>query len=127
MANENKQKSSVLSNLMHCFSFKGRIRRRDYIISFVIYSVLYCIVYALTENSSMKESLVLNTAIPIILIIMVWFLLAQGAKRCHDLDHNGWWQIIPFYWLWLLFSAGDEGENDYGDDPKGDIFDEGDE
>lgn len=47
-----------------------------------------------------------------------WFLLAQGAKRCHDLGHSGWFQIIPFYVLAMLFCEGQKDENDYGLSPK---------
>ncbi|MBB5438534.1 uncharacterized membrane protein YhaH (DUF805 family) [Pedobacter sp. AK017] len=30
-------------------------------------------------------------------VFMRWFILAQGTKRCHDRDSNGWWQFIPLY------------------------------
>lgn len=49
----------------------------------------------------------------------LWFLWAQGAKRCHDRGNSGWYQIIPFYGLWMLFADGEECENEYGVDPKG--------
>ena len=52
------------------------------------------------------------------IIPLVWFLWAQGAKRCHDLGHRGWYQIIPLYFLWLIFDAGDRSDNAYGSDPK---------
>jgi uncharacterized membrane protein YhaH (DUF805 family) len=49
---------------------------------------------------------------------LFWFLLAQGAKRCHDLDQPGWWQLVPFHILWLLFKDGQAHQNRYGDEPK---------
>jgi len=52
-------------------------------------------------------------------IPMLWFLWAQGAKRCHDIGHSGWYQIIPFYMLWMIFAKGEEGiQNKYGVNPK---------
>ena len=49
---------------------------------------------------------------------MLWFYIAQGAKRCHDRGNSGWYQIIPFYSLWMLFGNSDVGENEYGPRPK---------
>ncbi|WP_090153857.1 DUF805 domain-containing protein [Dyadobacter soli] len=54
----------------------------------------------------------------IILIPLFWFLLNQAAKRSHDRNNIGWFQIIPFYYLWMLFARGDPGENDFGPSPK---------
>lgn len=60
------------------------------------------------------------TLLSLILIIpLYWFMWAQGAKRCHDRGNSGWYQLIPFYGLWMLFGDGDECENDYGFAPKG--------
>ena len=53
----------------------------------------------------------------------LWFIWAQGAKRCHDRGNSGWYQLIPFYALWMFFGEGEECDNEYGSDPKGrDIF-----
>ena len=57
----------------------------------------------------------------LVYIPLLWFLYAQGAKRCHDLGNSGWWQIIPFYIFWLLFQDGQTGVNKYGNNPKGRI------
>jgi len=46
-------------------------------------------------------------------------MLAQGAKRCHDVGNSGWYIIIPLYSLVLMFLEGDMGENQRGPDPKG--------
>lgn len=91
------------------FSFDGRIRRTEFVISFIIYIVAYFIVMGLTESSTMFG---------LGYIPLLWFLWAQGAKRCHDRGNSGWYQIIPFYALWMLFAEGDLGENEFGSSPK---------
>ena len=55
----------------------------------------------------------------LLLIPVYWFTWAQGAKRCHDRGNSGWFQIIPFYGLWMLFGDGEIGDNEYGSNPKG--------
>lgn len=101
------------------FSFHGRIRRLEYGLSILLFD-LYAIVagfvlglITMITNGNFSEG-----AIYVCLIPGYWFLWAQGAKRCHDRNNTGWYQIIPFYELWMLFADGDEGENDYGDNPK---------
>lgn len=93
------------------FSFKGRIRRSEYTLSFVLYFFIAVILNAILETGGA----------PILLFIYVpllWFLWAQGAKRCHDLGHSGWYQIIPFYVLWMMFANGERENNQYGLNPK---------
>lgn len=91
------------------FSFNGRIRRKEYGISIIIYFVSYLIITAV----SIKFSIFGLAFIP-----LFWFILAQGTKRCHDRNNSGWYQIIPFYFLWLLFAEGDNQSNEYGNNPK---------
>jgi uncharacterized membrane protein YhaH (DUF805 family) len=92
------------------FSFKGRIRRTEYGISFIIYAIFAIAIYL-----DIKEG-VLYPAF--FLIPLLWFFLAQGVKRCHDRGNSGWFQIIPFYVLWLIFAEGDNRPNEYGLNPK---------
>lgn len=102
------------------FSFKGRIRRLEFGLSCLIYMVGYAITMALMavaeSNPDGATGLVIIGLISD--IVLLWFMLAQGAKRCHDRGNSGWWQIIPFYFYWMLFADGDEFENDYGNNPK---------
>ena len=59
-----------------------------------------------------------------LLFAVVWIRMAQGAKRCHDIDISGWYQLIPFYTIVLIFQKGSIGANEYGVSPKIKIVDE---
>jgi len=87
------------------FSFEGRIRRTEYWIGSFIYmfGIFIC---------SFSSILGLGY------IPLIWFVLAQGAKRCHDRGNSGFFQLIPFYGFWMAFAEGDKGPNRFGEDPK---------
>lgn len=95
------------------FSFEGRIRRTEYGLSYLAY-IASVFIFSLILDSLKMNDLVILAYIPII-----WFLIAQGAKRCHDRGNSGWFQLIPFYGLWMLFADSDFGNNEYGPNPKG--------
>lgn len=100
------------------FSFHGRIRRLEYGLSLILFYILcfFVNIISLSASNGPDSNWIL---ILIFLSLGYWFLWAQGAKRCHDRNHSGWYQLIPFYELWMLFADGDWGKNDYGDNPKG--------
>jgi uncharacterized membrane protein YhaH (DUF805 family) len=97
---------------LNSFSFEGRIQRTEYIISFLIYVITAGILSQIIDMEGLGIFAVLW-------IPLFWFIWAQGAKRCHDLGNNGWWQIIPFYVMFLIFEAGQEKKNKYGHSLKG--------
>ncbi|MBK7763304.1 MAG: DUF805 domain-containing protein [Bacteroidetes bacterium] len=98
------------------FSFDGRIRRTEYGISLIIYAIAYAIVAGIVASTGSDDG---AGIVFIFLIPILWFLWAQGAKRCHDIGNSGWWQLIPFYVFWLIFQEGQAGSNQYGNNPKG--------
>jgi uncharacterized membrane protein YhaH (DUF805 family) len=93
------------------FSFNGRIRRMELILSYIICYLSYFIILFLQDGD---ESAIYG----LLFIPVMWFYLAQRAKRCHDLGKSGWWQIIPFYFFWMLFESGETWANQYGENPK---------
>lgn len=104
------------------FSFNGRIRRLEYGLSYLIYLVFalpFNIYLRMSENSYGGPSGTVLVIFFILLIPFLWFMLAQGAKRCHDRGNSGWFQLIPFYGLWMLFADSENGPNEYGPNPKG--------
>ena len=106
------------------FSFDGRIRRLEYGLSFIIYIMCAFLIgvaigilnlIGLLKSTEGPEA---NMITLVLFIPVIWFLLAQGAKRCHYLGKSGWWIIVPFYGFLMLFVDGDRYENEYGVNPK---------
>jgi uncharacterized membrane protein YhaH (DUF805 family) len=95
------------------FSFDGRIRRTEFGLTYIIYGVSAVIISLIME---INENL---SFLGILFIPAIWFFIAQGAKRCHDRGNTGWYQIIPLYGFWMLFADSENGENEYGLNPKG--------
>lgn len=98
------------------FSFSGRARRPEYWITYFVVSILGYVLEALSESVDGVGGAFL---IVLISVLIIWVGLAVGARRCHDLGHNGFWQLVPFYGIWMAFVNGQPGPNEYGEDPKG--------
>lgn len=111
--NINNLKDTTNQNMFSSpFSFEGRIRRTEYGLSFIIFIVINTFLDTIVKTG--ESSIIGLSYIP-----LLWFLWAQGAKRCHDMGKSGWFQIIPFYVFWMIFANGESGYNKYGLNPKG--------
>lgn len=103
------------------FSFSGRIRRTEFGLSYIIYVSVFGLMGFFTALLTTRGIIAgpgSSGLMGLIAIPAVWFLLAQGAKRCHDRGNSGFYQLIPLYVLWMIFAAGEEGTNEFGPDPK---------
>lgn len=87
------------------FSFKGRIRRTEFGLSYLIYLIWYIVFISIVEQYDAKPVYILFAILSI--VTASWFILAQCTKRCHDRGNSGWYQIIPFYYIIMLFGGGD--------------------
>ena len=119
------------------FSFDGRIRRIEYFLSGLISSVVGGIVWTIAFAGIMAGAMSGSTAGAVggsifgtiigfaVYVGLLWFGLAQGVKRLHDLNKSGWMiliMLIPIanfiFALYMLFADGTVGPNEYGNDPK---------
>lgn len=103
------------------FSFEGRIRRKEYCFSFLLYNCIALLLEKLIASTAgyYSQNQDSSAFFFLLLVICFIFLLTQGTKRCHDLGKSGWFQLIPFYFIWLLLADGQWGINKYGPNPKG--------
>ena len=115
------------------FSFDGRIRRIEYFLSGIVGGIVFSIAWVLGIGTFILGAgmgsaggsvfgLLIGLAA---LVASMWFSLAQGVKRLHDLDKSGWLILLMFvpivnalFGLYMLFADGTVGPNQYGEDPK---------
>ena len=109
-------KEEQMNTKYNPFTFNGRIRRRTYWIVGVVLGFISNILTTVLDAACDDLTIAM---IFLTIIVLFYVQLANGAKRCHDLGHNGWWQLIPFYNLWMAFQDSEHGTNEYGPNPKG--------
>lgn len=101
----------------NAFTFVGRARRLEFGIVYVVYFVMMMIAMSILEADN--DSGFLSFLSFILMIGGMWLFLSEGTRRCHDVGHSGFWLLIPYYVLWLLFQNSKVGSNEYGNNPKG--------
>jgi len=108
-------------------NFNGRARRKEYWM-FLLFQIIISIVAALLDNAL---GLTFSELIPYgylyFGIALALFIpgLAVAVRRMHDVGKSGWILLIALiplaglYILYLAIKKGDQGDNQYGPDPKG--------
>jgi len=111
-------------------NFNGRARRKEYWM-FVLFNVIFGIVAQILDRMfgttyGTVSSIGTQSGYIYTLYTLAVFLpaLAVTVRRLHDIGKSGWWFLIVFtiigiIWLIVLtIMNGDQGENAYGPDPK---------
>ena len=103
------------------FSFKGRIGRKAYWLSFLgMMAALFAVIFVLALSGVSEDVIGLVTLV--IYIPLIWMSLAVQIKRWHDRNKSGWWVLITLIpvigSIWALiengFLAGDDNQNNFG-------------
>ena len=96
-------------------SFNGRIMRKEYALTYLIYFILSMIIQKIVAPYGWNSNI---AWIGLAYVPMCYILLTQTAKRCHDVGKSGWNQMIPLYFLLWFFEKGEKGANEYGESPE---------
>ncbi len=98
------------------FTHKGRIRRTEFFITCMITGLAVLISFLLFFAPNADH--LLRTQVIISITPILIMAAMQGSKRCHDIGVSGWWQVIPFFQLWMFFKRGQPSKNAYGKVPQ---------
>ena len=101
--------------------FKGRARRQEYWM-FILINTIISIGFMFmdkifgTNYGEFGEDGYLETLYSLAVLVPY---IAVTARRMHDVGKSGWYMLIPIYNLILACSNSENGENKWGENPKG--------
>ena len=101
-----------LKVLKNYATFNGRARRKEYWM-FVLFNTIFAFVFGFVCGFIGVPDLAQLYSLAVLLPS-----IAVGVRRMHDVGKSGWFLLIPIYNLILAVTEGEEGENQYGQDPK---------
>ncbi|WP_127959185.1 DUF805 domain-containing protein [Serratia microhaemolytica] len=82
-----------------CFSFRGRIGRRDFWIWIAIWMILMMIGFVLADQQLLSVQ-----SVAFFLVLLLWPTTAVIVKRLHDRNKKGGWALLLVV-AWLLFAG----------------------
>ena len=117
--------------LKHYADFSGRARRKEYwmfalfnIIFAIAWTFLAMIIFFATNKNTNPEIATLFSYYSCYIVVMLPGM-AVFIRRLHDVGKSGWMMlvslipIVGLIWLLvLMLTEGQQGENEYGPDPK---------
>jgi uncharacterized membrane protein YhaH (DUF805 family) len=102
-------------------NFEGRARRSEYWY-YTLFNLIIGIVLQVIDHFIGFEYGLLGSIYSLAVLVPG---LAVFVRRLHDVGKSGWYILLIFLpvigWIWLLvllFTEGDNGPNEYGEDPK---------
>ena len=109
--------NSIQTCLAKYFDFTGRAGRPEFWY-FVLFVCIVQAIIVIVFNSSQQAINVLSGVAD---LAFLFPLLAAGARRLHDTDRSGWWQLIQaipligiIVLIYFFCLRGDAGPNRFG-------------
>ncbi len=98
--------------------FKGRARRKEYWIFFLVNLIIAFglgFIEGFVGIAPETDQSILGTVYQLAILVPA---IAVGVRRMHDTDHSGWWILMPIVNLVFAVREGRPGSNRFGPDPK---------
>lgn len=99
-------------------NFEGRARRKEYWYFVLFYAIINVALSVVDVVIGMQ---ILSTIFALVSLVPSF---AVGARRLHDINKSGWWQLIGIIpvigWIvliWFFAQKGTDGVNRFGPDP----------
>lgn len=95
-----------------CFSWRGRLRRRDFWVWLTLWLALMVVLYSLADRGWISRQ---TAAFGV--VFLLWPTSAVVVKRLHDRNKSAWWallllvawmmlardwEMLPLHWQWAL-------------------------
>ena len=126
--------------LKKLFSSKGRASRKEYIVGLLTWFIPFYHLNEVIDYFSKSSSLIMFFLMKAYFIVTILYFVRYfflTARRLHDLNINGWWQLISFapiskmisvpismlisvpliFVIFLMFKKGTPDTNKYGEPP----------
>lgn len=105
----------------NALDFKGRSRRREYWMAYLISVILAAIIFGLVAITGSSIFMGLYGLYALALFLPS---LSMAVRRLHDVGKSGWYYLIMFipfgvfYVLYLFCQDSEAKTNQWGEDPK---------
>jgi len=96
--------------------FNGRARRKEYWMFFLFNIIIIYGITILSVALEFPELAILSTIYNLAVLVPS---IAVGVRRMHDVGKSGWYLLIPIYSFILAVTDSEQGENKWGENPKG--------
>lgn len=81
-----------------CFSWRGRLRRRDFWVWLALWLALTVMLYTLADRGWVAR----QTA-ALLVMLLLWPTSAVVVKRLHDRNKSAWWALLLLL-AWLMLA-----------------------
>ncbi len=80
----------IFNAFRHCLDFKGKTNREEYLMFWIIFSLILVLAY-IADKLFLSSQSICSTVLGIIIALPA---LAMTVRRLHDTGKRGWWAFL---------------------------------